>query len=313
MNRTLAGITVVTTYALIILGGWVRANNAGLSCPDWPTCYGQWVLTPSEFAALGDVGYSYYEMMLEWVHRFMAAFVVGPLILALAFIAWRQRKVDAVGFRLGLTLLVILGIQGTIGGLTVIDRNSPWSVALHLSTALILFSILILVRTRAAPQRASRATPAIAALAGAVWVVAIATMATAAMTAKSGASLACYNWPSCDGRFFPDLDDPLVLIHFLHRKMAVTTGIGIMLVFLAAQLTQQSVLARHAAVAAVLVCAQVALGAVVILLEVPQWSQIAHQALGVLLLGIVARCFWIALRGLGDDRRSVRDAGLRHA
>ena len=43
--RWTLGLTLAATYGLIVLGAWVRATNSGLSCPDWPTCYGQWVVT----------------------------------------------------------------------------------------------------------------------------------------------------------------------------------------------------------------------------------------------------------------------------
>ena len=109
LQRGLAILTLVLVYVLIVLGGWIRANNAGLSCPDWPTCYGQWVLTPAQFEALGETDYSYYEMMLEWSHRFIAGIIVGPAILILAFLAFRQRHQDRAGFKLAvLTLFVLL-------------------------------------------------------------------------------------------------------------------------------------------------------------------------------------------------------------
>ena len=31
------GLTIVTQ---ILLGAWVRLTNSGMSCPDWPLCYG---------------------------------------------------------------------------------------------------------------------------------------------------------------------------------------------------------------------------------------------------------------------------------
>ena len=33
-------LALALTYALIVLGAWVRATGSGLACPDWPTCYG---------------------------------------------------------------------------------------------------------------------------------------------------------------------------------------------------------------------------------------------------------------------------------
>ena len=283
-------------YGLIILGGWVRANNAGLSCPDWPTCYGQWVLTPSEFAALGDVGYTFYEMMLEWLHRFVAAVIVGPLILAMAVIAWRRRALDPIGCRVATGLLVLMAIQGSLGGLTVLDKNSPWSVALHLSTALFIFSVVLLIFIRTTPSHERSAPRHVAILSSTVWLCAIGTMATAAMTAKSGASLACYSWPSCDGSFFPDLSDPLVLIHFIHRTLAFATGLGVCLLYLAARGSCDERIWSLMKLSCFMIAAQIALGALVILLEVPQWTQVTHQALGVLLFAVLSAIMWQSWR-----------------
>ena len=51
----------------------------------------------------------------------------------------------------GGVLFLLLLIQAVLGGVTVLDQNSPWSVALHLGTALLLLSVLCLIFTRARP------------------------------------------------------------------------------------------------------------------------------------------------------------------
>ena len=142
-------------------------------------------------------------------------------------------------------------------------------------------------------------------LATLVWVVAIGTMATAAMTAKSGASLACYSWPSCDGRFLPGLDDPQVLIHFIHRKLALTTGLGVLSLYLFARWIGHESLRSLAKFASFLIVAQVGLGALVILLEMPQWTQIAHQALGVFLFAILSGLMWNSWLGSSRDEVEI--------
>ena len=53
-------------------------------------------------------------------------------------------------------------------------------------------------------------------------------MMSAAMTAKSGASLACATWPSCNGALIPDLGDYFIRIHFAHRVLAAATGATIL-------------------------------------------------------------------------------------
>ena len=32
---------VVLTLCVVVFGAFVRLSDAGLSCPDWPTCYGR--------------------------------------------------------------------------------------------------------------------------------------------------------------------------------------------------------------------------------------------------------------------------------
>lgn len=288
--RNLSIASLVITYGLIILGGWVRATHSGLSCPDWPTCYGQWWLTPAEFAALGDVGYTYFQVMLEWVHRLIAGVFLGPLILVMAAIAFTRRHVDRAGWYLALGIGVVLLIQAKIGGITVFDENSPWSVTLHLGNALFLFTLLIWFTTRLLPAHHFAAPepgwwrPFL----GGLWLLVFATMLTAAVTAKSGASLACYEWPACNGGFVPDLGDPQVRIHFIHRVLAALTGIGVLAFLLLAYLGDNPILRRLAFFAAVLVIAQITLGALVIVLYVPVWAAVAHQAIGVLLFVVVA-------------------------
>jgi cytochrome c oxidase assembly protein subunit 15 len=224
--RALAALAATLTYALIVLGAVVRSTGSGISCPDWPTCYGHWVLTPASFAALPPTGYAYWQVMLEWVHRLVAGFFLGPLILALVVTClWNHRRVPGLG-RAAVLLVVLLLGQALLGGITVLDQNSPWSVALHLSTALLLLTTLLWIVVSSARVPASGAVrpPLLVPMAGLAWVLALLAMAAAAMTAKSGASLACATWPTCNGAVIPDLADPLVRIHFAHRVLAALSS-----------------------------------------------------------------------------------------
>ena len=122
-------------------------------------------------------------------------------------------------------LILLLLVQAGLGGVTVLDQNSPWSVALHLSAALLLFSVLWLIFARTGPVVAGPAGAA-GPLSIAVWLLALGAMASAAMTTKSGAALACSTWPLCDGALIPDLADPAIRLNFSHRLLALGVGLG---------------------------------------------------------------------------------------
>jgi len=247
-----------------------------------------------------DTGYTYFQVMLEWVHRFIAGIFLGPLILVIGILCWRRRDAHARLPLYGVALVILLLIQASLGGITVFDQNSPWSVALHLTTALIIFSMLWLVFEWSGadveigghePDRhIDRLRKPLIFGSIAVWLLAIGTMASAAMTAKSGASLACSTWPLCDGEIIPDLGDPLIRLHSAHRWLALATTIGVLLLFFRGRKVEPLKSLVHGAL--MLIFCQIFLGAAVIMLEVPVWTAVAHQALGVLTFAFITRIMW---------------------
>lgn len=292
--RRTAGVATIVTYLLIVLGSLVRATNSGVSCPDWPTCYGQWVLTPAEFAAIPGTGYSYVQVMLEWLHRLIAGAFLGPLILLLAVLIWMRRRVAGTLPRAATVLVALLLVQGGLGGVTVLDRNSPWSVALHLGTALLLLATLLWITVRSGPRSPEQPVSRLAPLALGAWLLALATMLTAAITAKSGASLACSTWPLCDGALVPPLGDPLVRIHFAHRVLAAALGLAIAALWLASR-GAAPVSRRLATWTLGLTLGQIALGGLVVVQAVPIWLAVLHQAVGVLIFITVTTLLWRAM------------------
>ena len=182
----------------------------------------------------------------------------------------------------------------------MLDQNSPWSVALHLGTALVLFSVLWLIFVRSGA--ASQGVPAARPLAVLTWLLALATMASAAMMTKSGASLACVDWPLCDGARLPDLTDPLLRLNLAHRLLAAATAVGSLVLFL--RLRAQPALARLGHALLALMALEIMLGGLAVILAVPIWAGLVHQALGVLTFGVLSLLMWRVLapvpRALGD-------------
>ena len=94
--RALTLLAAVFAFGLVMFGAFVRLSNAGLSCPDWPTCYGKatWPEHAHDIAAANlaypDRPFETDKAWREQVHRVLAG-TLGMLVLAIALIAsWRK-------------------------------------------------------------------------------------------------------------------------------------------------------------------------------------------------------------------------------
>ncbi len=92
----IAWLAVALAFGVIVFGAFVRLSNAGLSCPDWPTCYGRaaWPSTAHEavdHAATAIRPVEPHKAWREQVHRMLAG-ALGVLVLTLALIAARKRR-----------------------------------------------------------------------------------------------------------------------------------------------------------------------------------------------------------------------------
>lgn len=134
------------TYALMVLGAWVKATGSGLACPDWPRCYGEW-LPPFPSADNGGqwqgepVTYAQANILYEWGHRFVAA-ALGPFYLAFAWLAWRGKELSPSMRTIPALGGMVLVAQIFIGGLTVLTQNPAWATTWHLSTATLFFFLV---------------------------------------------------------------------------------------------------------------------------------------------------------------------------
>jgi cytochrome c oxidase assembly protein subunit 15 len=111
--RRIAWLAAVLALGVIVFGAFVRLSNAGLSCPDWPTCYGRatWPKAAAdavEHAASEIRPFETHKAWREQVHRHAAA-ILGLLVLSLALLAARRRA-WGVAWILGPALLIAAGI-----------------------------------------------------------------------------------------------------------------------------------------------------------------------------------------------------------
>ncbi|HET6631802.1 MAG TPA: COX15/CtaA family protein [Rhodanobacteraceae bacterium] len=157
----LAAAAAVLAFCVIMYGAFVRLSNAGLSCPDWPTCYGKvtWPKLPHDIAR-ADAAFPHrpveaHKTWREQTHR-MAAGTLGALVLALALSAvWRRgwARWSTLAAALSAALAVALYMSGerivssALGGLAIalplavawrLPRAPPWRWAV-VALALVIF------------------------------------------------------------------------------------------------------------------------------------------------------------------------------
>ncbi len=109
----LAWLAVLLALIVIVFGAFVRLSNAGLSCPDWPTCYGQaaWPQSAEEVADHAASAVRPVESHKTWreqFHRHLAA-TLGLLVLSLGMLAVRGRR-HGLAIVLGACALVAASI-----------------------------------------------------------------------------------------------------------------------------------------------------------------------------------------------------------
>ncbi len=118
----LAWIATLLALFVIVFGAFVRLSNAGLSCPDWPTCYGKatWPVHAHEIDRANDAFDRPVESHKAWreqVHRHLAA-TLGMLVFALAFLGSRRLrggKAVVIGASLLVALAIPLYMRGEYG------------------------------------------------------------------------------------------------------------------------------------------------------------------------------------------------------
>lgn len=195
------------TFGLIVLGALVRAHEAGLACPDWPLCFG-------EFIPQIDL-----KVAFEYSHR-LVALSTALIFSGLSIAALRRPDTPRATRRLLAVAAALLGIQIVLGGLTVWHLLAAWTVTSHLITGN-AFAATLLLTARSLRETAREPVPAIPRGARA-WISALALLlllqlVLGGLVSSRFAGLACPEWPTCNGGLWFPSWRGTVGLHLLHR------------------------------------------------------------------------------------------------
>lgn len=106
----LAQVAVAATFLLVVAGGLVTSNEAGLAVVDWPNTFGANMFLYPLSKMTGRIYY-------EHAHRLFGA-LVGLTTITLAIRLWRRDDRSAVR-RFAVLAVVLVVLQGVLGGLRV--------------------------------------------------------------------------------------------------------------------------------------------------------------------------------------------------
>ncbi len=321
----LAIIGTLFAAVVILLGAFTRLSDAGLGCPDWPGCYGH-LLWPnsSEEIQIAESKFPHAPVATdktwpEMVHRYFAG-TLGLIILGLAFINIKYRDNQGQPLKLALGLLVLVIVQAAFGMWTVTLKLWPQVVTAHLLGGFATLSLLWLLNLRLNfPQgflldierHRLQSLKLFAVVALAVVVVQI---FLGGWTSSNYAALACLDFPSCHGTFFPAADyatgfnigqhigpnylggqlegEARTAIHYTHRIGALVTTIIMVVLAIKLLAAKNRILKRLAYSLLLVLVGQLLLGASNVVFFLPLSVAVAHNGVAaLLLLTVVTICF----------------------
>ena len=309
--KRLCLIGSVLALCVVILGAYVRLSDAGLGCPDWPGCYGHLTVPQSETAlqhaeqVFPSKPVVAHKAWKEMVHRYFAG-TLGLLILAIFVMAWRGKQKPGISRLLPSGLLLLVILQAMLGMWTVTLLLKPAVVTSHLLGGMLTLSLLVWLAHRHWGSYSAQflQSEGLRFYIRGAFVVLLAQIFLGGWTSSNYAALACIDFPTCQGSWLPNMDfasafhwvrelgqsadgSPLQLsaltaIQWTHRLGALVTFLY--LGWLGVCLLGQPHLARLGHMMLALLIVQICMGIGNLLLLLPLWLAVGHNAGAALLL-----------------------------
>lgn len=129
LNLILPFISLSLIYSTMLIGVYISSLNREVACPDWPLCPNGFAFPPEKF---------FYEHF----HRFVA--IVAAIFTAISFIFIRKSfwKLNKLVVIIVISLIIVQIIMGIF---VVSSKLNSIIVAIHLSTAVTIFSLIFVL------------------------------------------------------------------------------------------------------------------------------------------------------------------------
>jgi len=131
--RHMATATTILVYAQILIGATMRHTGAGLAIPDFPWMFRH--VIPDHWSA---------AIAIHFAHR-VTAVIVTVAVATTSIYIWRRYRDRQELARPAMVIVCLLGLQMTLGGMTVLSRRDIWINSLHVVCgALVLTTSLVI-------------------------------------------------------------------------------------------------------------------------------------------------------------------------
>lgn len=293
----LAYITTIVVFITVAAGSFVRAAGAGLGCHSWPKCF-EWSWfpptsmeqVPLDQRALISIPKAWIEYLNRLVGAALGLFILATWWKARAF---RDRR-DI--YRPMVTSVVLVILEGVLGGIVVRYELDHRLVSLHLFGGLLLAVLLVYVTANTAlpaPVSVRKETwsPLRTRLHawtnGLLWIVIgnelVGAIVRGAIQTieETRPELTRCEWV-----------DEVGAMDWIHRKLALVSLIAVIALVAFARKSTESDAARVRTLTqqnAALAIFQIAAGIVLAYAGLPPWAQVIHVTCGVLLVGNLYR------------------------
>ena len=318
-------LCLLLVFAMVLLGGATRLTGSGLSMVTWhptgmlpPLATDEWQAEFERYQQFPEYQLVNRHMSLddfkrifwfEYSHRMLGRLIGLVFVLPFAWFWLRKRLTPQLVPRL-VIMLVLGGLQGLLGwymvksGLVENPYVSHYRLTAHLLSAILIYGFILWTIFNLANDREYRrledsSVPGWRKGSLGLLVLVLLTIASGGFVAGLDAGLIYNTFPLMAGDLIPQGIDALspwylnalenrVTIQFNHRWLAMTSGLLLLAWYWRGRSRfDDPLLSRSFKLVGMMVIIQLILGISTLLLQVPVWLGVLHQAGALLLFSVM--------------------------
>lgn len=298
---------IAIIYSIVIVGGYTRLSNSGLSIVEWapvsgtipPLTDSAWDLEFAKYQQSPEYQKINYGMeiedfkqifLVEYIHRLLGR-ILGIVFLFPFLYFIFTKKLEGKDIKYFSIVLGLIGLQGGVGwlmvrsGLVDIPHVSQYRLALHLIMACI---ILILLTWKIAPEKDKYSKYGYFSLG-----LLLLQILSGAFVAGLKAGLVYNTFPLMDGDLIPNglflmkpwylnLFENVTMVQFIHRILGIANLINLLIYCYRIFHIDQN--KKIAILLASIIILQFTLGILTLVLQAPLILALLHQAIAIILM-----------------------------